>query len=62
MRLDLVAKWVVVEVIFDVVTIQLHCGDEYAAHVLHDDICDKLKSGEKIALAMAVTSGDRNTK
>jgi hypothetical protein len=59
MRPDLVARRVVVEVIFDMVTIQLHCGDEYAARILHEDICDRLKAGEKVALSMAVSSGDR---
>jgi len=55
MRPDLVAQRVVVEVVFDMVTIQLHCGDEYAARILHEDICDRLKSGKKIALSTAVT-------
>lgn len=55
MKTDLVAKRVVVEVVFDVVTIQLHTGDEYAARVLHDDICDRLRSGATIGLSMAVS-------
>lgn len=54
---DLVAQKVVVEVIFDMVRIELHCGDDYAAQVLHDDICDRLRSGEKISLAMNVIEG-----
>ena len=57
-RSDLVAQRVVVDVIFDMVPIQLHCGDEYAARVLHEDICDRLRSGEKIGLSMAIINQD----
>ncbi|ANW00651.1 hypothetical protein [Bradyrhizobium icense] len=59
MKADLVAKRVVIEVAFDMVTIQLHCGDEYAAQVLHEDICDRLRSGKPVSLSMALPSQRR---
>lgn len=49
-RPDLIARQVVIGVMFDTVTIELHCGDEYAAQVLHDDLCQRIASGEGISL------------
>ncbi len=41
-----------VSVSFDVVTVEIICGDEYAATVLHDDLIDRLKSGEGLTLSV----------
>ncbi len=39
-----------VSVLFDVVKIEVHCGDDYEAQVLFDDITDRLNSGERLYL------------
>ena len=43
---------IAVSVIFDVVHIELICGDQYVAQVLLDDLVDRLKSGEGITLSL----------
>lgn len=43
--------------LFDVVTIELHCGDEYEARVLIDDLVARLDRGEKITVAAARKEG-----
>lgn len=55
MKADVVAKRVVVEVMLDVVRIELHCGDSYAAQILHDDICERMKSGQGVTLSAKPT-------
>ena len=39
-----------VSVILDVVRIEIHCGDCYAAQVLFDDIVDHLQAGEGVTI------------
>ena len=39
-----------VNIMLDTVSIELICGDEYAAEVLYDDIIDRLKAGEGLTL------------
>lgn len=39
-----------VSIVLDTVSIELICGDEYAANVLYDDIIDRLKAGEGLTL------------
>lgn len=36
----------------DIVTIEMQCGDRYAARVLHDDLLDRLRSGEGVVLSL----------
>jgi hypothetical protein len=38
---------------FDIVKIEVICGDNYEAQVLYDDICDRMKAGEGITLALS---------
>lgn len=57
---DLVSKKVAISVQFDVVMIELICGDEYAAQVLYDDLVERMQSGEGVTLSAkpaAATSG-----
>jgi hypothetical protein len=35
-----------VSVLMDIVRIDLHCGDAYAAQVLFDDICERMKTSK----------------
>jgi hypothetical protein len=39
-----------VSISFDVVRIDVICGDNYEAQVLYDDIIERMKSGEGITL------------
>jgi hypothetical protein len=48
-----VGKKVAVSVVFDIVKIEVICGDDYEAQVLYDDICDRMKAGEGITLALS---------
>jgi hypothetical protein len=41
-----------VEVIFDVVSIKIHCGDDYTAQVVYDDLIERMQSGEGFLLKM----------
>jgi hypothetical protein len=50
---DIVSKQVAVSVLFDTVTIELICKDDYLATVLYDDILDRLQRGEGITLSLA---------
>jgi hypothetical protein len=38
---------------FDIVKIEVICGDDYEAQVLYEDICDRMKDGEGITLALS---------
>jgi hypothetical protein len=33
---------------FDIVSIEIHCGDEYEAAVLFDDVLNRIRSGEGV--------------
>lgn len=37
-------------VLFDVVRIEIHCGDDYEAQVLFDDLAQRLQAGEVVSL------------
>jgi hypothetical protein len=53
MPTDLVGKKTAISVMFDVVTIEIHCGgDEYLARVLYDDLIERMRSGEGISLGL----------
>lgn len=41
-----------VDVLMDTVTLKLHCGDEYEAQVLFDDLVERLQSGQGITLSV----------
>ena len=41
-----------VGVIFDVVRIEIHCGDDYEAQVLFDDIVERLQAGHGLTIGM----------
>jgi hypothetical protein len=41
-----------VSVLFDVVSIEIHCKDDYAAQVLYDDIVERMRSGEGMSLGI----------
>lgn len=53
MPTDKVGKKVAVSVLFDTVTIEIICGDDYMAQVLYDDLLDRLRRGEGITVSMA---------
>lgn len=38
-------------VLFDVVTINLHCASNYEAQVLFEDILDRVKDGQPLIIA-----------
>ena len=40
------------KVLFDTVSIEIVCADDYEAQVLFDDICDRLKAGEIFSMRM----------
>lgn len=43
-------KKIEVDVMFDTVSIRIHCGDDYEAQVLFDDITQRLQSGEGLVV------------
>jgi hypothetical protein len=47
-----IGKKVEVAVIFDSVQITIHCGDDYEAQVLYDDIVERLAAGESLSIKM----------
>lgn len=53
--MDLVGKRITVSVQFDTVAIEIHCGDEYAAQVVYDDITETLKADGGVKLTFSGT-------
>lgn len=49
---DKVSQKLAVSILMDTVTIEIICGDAYAAEVLYDDLVDRLRSGEGITLSL----------
>jgi hypothetical protein len=49
-RPDLICRKVAISVLFDTVSVELICGDDYAAQVLYDDIVERMQSGQGIYL------------
>ena len=47
---NLSGKKLAVSVKFDVVQLEIICGDDYEAQVLFDDLIDRLRDGEGISL------------
>jgi hypothetical protein len=47
-----VGKKLAVSVLFDTVSVEIICGDEYEAQVLFDDIVERMQSGEGISLGV----------
>ncbi len=47
-----IGRKIAVSVMFDVVSIEIHCGDEYAAQVTYDDLVDRLQKGEGLTLSV----------
>ena len=45
-------KKLAVSVLFDVVKIEVICGDDYEAQVLYDDLIERLQAGEGISLSV----------
>ena len=43
---------VAVSVLFDTVSIELHCGDAYEAQSLYDEIIERLRLGECLTLGL----------
>lgn len=41
---------VAVSILFDTVTIEMSCGDEYAAQILFEEITERLQRGEGLTL------------
>jgi hypothetical protein len=39
-------------VLFDTVTIEVICGDDYEAQVLYDDLVERMQAGEGITLSV----------
>lgn len=50
--MDLRGKRINVGVLFDTVQIAIHCGDDYEAQVLFDDIAETMKAGGKFVLTV----------
>lgn len=53
---DTVGRKVAVSVLFDIVKIEVICGDFYEAQVLYDDLIERLQAGEGISLSLAQSS------
>lgn len=49
---DLTGKHINVNVLFDVVSIEVHCGDDYEAQVLFDDVAETLKAKGSVTIAV----------
>jgi hypothetical protein len=52
MMADTVSRKIAVSIKFDVVSVEIICGDLYEAEVLYDDIIERLKSGEGVSLSV----------
>ena len=48
----LVSLEMAIGVLFDAVTIEIICGDDYEAQVLYDDLNERLQAGESITLSV----------
>jgi hypothetical protein len=59
MSTDEVGKKVAISVLFDVVSIEVICGDDYLAQVLYDDLVDRLQKGEGFSLGLGQASKDQ---
>jgi hypothetical protein len=46
-------KKMAVSVLFDVVKLEIICGDDYEAQVLFEDLIDRLRDGQDIQLSVA---------
>jgi len=58
---DSVSRKIVIGVLFDTVTIEVICGDEYEAQVLYDDLVERMKSGEGISLSIKPSEANCKT-
>lgn len=52
MASDLVGKKMAIGVLFDTVTTEIICGDDYAAQILYDDIVERVQSGQVVSLSL----------
>ena len=52
-ELTLTKGSVEVSVLFDMVQIQIHCGDEYVAQSAYDELVELLKIGKGLTLCLA---------
>jgi len=43
-----------VSIMYDTVSIDIICGDEYFANVLYEDLIERLQSGEEITIRLDV--------
>ena len=59
---DLVSKKIAVSIKFDIVSIELICGDDYLANVLYDDLVERLQSGQGITLSVDAKSNVKHQK
>jgi hypothetical protein len=53
MSTDTIGKKVAVSVLFDTVSINVICGDDYLAQVLYDDLIERLRKGDGITLSLS---------
>lgn len=49
---ELRIKHIKMSVTLDVLTLQIHVGDEYAAQVAFDDIAERIARGEDVTITM----------
>lgn len=49
---DLVGRKIAVSALFDTVTIEIICGDDYEAAVLYDDVVERFQEGGGITLTV----------
>lgn len=47
---DIVGRKLTISIMFDVVKVEITCGDEYEATVLYDDLIERMRSGEGFIL------------
>ena len=48
--MELTGKRINISVLFDVVRIEIACGDDYEAQVLYDDIAETIQAGGSFSL------------
>lgn len=47
-----VGRKIQIGILFDTVTLSIHCGSEYEAEVFYDDLIERMKAGEGFSIAV----------
>jgi hypothetical protein len=52
-RVRLGGRQLAISIMFDVVKLEIICGDDYEASVLYDDLLERLRAGEDISISLS---------